>query len=156
MCIVPWARVWQAPKLFVVEYCRHSSTSKGIFKFSWTPSWRCLLNTFLAMSRLWGAHAPNSLSSLLLYGVRLNSHSIWSSPQALGWLVESGWGSIQFWVFYPYLPKDLKNKSLMTRVPQPPSLESKSPRFWNKGSKESWHAICDGKDLMVKMGKLVQ
>jgi hypothetical protein len=26
----------------------------------------------------------------------------------------------------------------------------------NKGSKESWHAIYDGKDLMVKMGKLVQ
>jgi hypothetical protein len=59
-------------------------------------------------------------------------------------------------VFCPYLPKDLKNKSLMTHFPQPSSLESKSPRFWNKGSKESWHAICDGKDLMVKMGKLVQ
>jgi hypothetical protein len=26
----------------------------------------------------------------------------------------------------------------------------------NKGFKESWHAIYDGKDLMVKMGKLVQ
>jgi hypothetical protein len=25
----------------------------------------------------------------------------------------------------------------------------------NKGYKESWHAIYDGKDLMVKMGKLV-
>jgi hypothetical protein len=44
----------------------------------------------------------------------------------------------------------------MTRVPQPPSLEPKSPRFGKKRSKESWHAIYDGKDLMVKMGKLVQ
>jgi hypothetical protein len=44
----------------------------------------------------------------------------------------------------------------MTHVPQPLSLESKFPRFWKKGSKESWHAIYDGKDLMVKMGKLVQ
>jgi hypothetical protein len=26
----------------------------------------------------------------------------------------------------------------------------------NKGYKESWYAIYDGKDLMVKMGKLVQ
>jgi hypothetical protein len=26
----------------------------------------------------------------------------------------------------------------------------------NKGSKESWYAIYDGKGLMVKMGKLVQ
>jgi hypothetical protein len=26
----------------------------------------------------------------------------------------------------------------------------------NKGSKELWHAIYDRKDLMVKMGKLVQ
>jgi hypothetical protein len=26
----------------------------------------------------------------------------------------------------------------------------------NKGSKELWHAIYDGKDLMVKLGKLVQ
>jgi hypothetical protein len=43
----------------------------------------------------------------------------------------------------------------MTRVPLPPSLESKSLRFWNKGSKESWHAINDEKDLMVNMGKLV-
>jgi hypothetical protein len=51
----------------------------------------------------------------------------------------------------------LKNKSLITRVPQPLNLESKSPRFWKKKrSKESWHAIYDGKDLMVKMGKLVQ
>jgi hypothetical protein len=28
--------------------------------------------------------------------------------------------------------------------------------FGKKGSKESWHAIYDGKNLMVKMGKLVQ
>jgi hypothetical protein len=44
----------------------------------------------------------------------------------------------------------------MTRVPQPPRLESKSPSFWKKGSKELWHTIYDGKNLMVKMGKLVQ
>jgi hypothetical protein len=66
---------------------------------------------------------------LLLYGVRLNSHSIWSSPRALGWLEESCWGSIQSWVFYLYLTADLKNKILMTRAPQPPSLKSKSLRF---------------------------
>jgi hypothetical protein len=29
-------------------------------------------------------------------------------------------------------------------------------KVWNKGSKESWQAIYDGKNLMVKMGKLVQ
>jgi hypothetical protein len=29
----------------------------------------------------------------------------------------------------------------MARVPQPPSLESKSPRFGIKDPKESWHAI---------------
>jgi hypothetical protein len=44
----------------------------------------------------------------------------------------------------------------MTRVPQPPSLESKSPKFGIKDPNKSWHAICDGKDLMVKMGKLVE
>jgi hypothetical protein len=43
----------------------------------------------------------------------------------------------------------------MTRVPLPPSLESKSPRFEIKDPKESWHAIYDGVDLMVKMGKFV-
>jgi hypothetical protein len=31
-----------------------------------------------------------------------------------------------------------------------------NPKVWNKGSKESWHAIYDAKYLMVKMGKLVQ
>jgi hypothetical protein len=36
---------------------------------------------------------PEYLSNLLLYGVRLNSYSIWNSPRALGWLEESGWGS---------------------------------------------------------------
>jgi hypothetical protein len=44
----------------------------------------------------------------------------------------------------------------MTHVPQPPSLEFKSPRFGIKYPNESWHAICDGNDLMVKMDKLVQ
>jgi hypothetical protein len=44
----------------------------------------------------------------------------------------------------------------MIRVPQPPSLESKSPRFGINNLKESWHAIYDSNDLMVKMGKLVQ
>jgi hypothetical protein len=44
----------------------------------------------------------------------------------------------------------------MTRVPQPPSLESKSPRFGIKDPKESWHAIYDDENLMVKMSKLVQ
>jgi hypothetical protein len=43
----------------------------------------------------------------------------------------------------------------MTRVPQPPSLESTSPRFRIKDPKESWQAIYDSNDLMVKMGKLV-
>jgi hypothetical protein len=42
----------------------------------------------------------------------------------------------------------LKNK--------PPSLESESLRFGMKNPKESWHALYDGKDLMIKMGKLVQ
>jgi hypothetical protein len=44
----------------------------------------------------------------------------------------------------------------MTCVPQPPSLNFKSPRFGIKDPKESWHAIYDGNDLMVKIGKLVQ
>jgi hypothetical protein len=44
----------------------------------------------------------------------------------------------------------------MTRVPQPLSPESKYSRFWKKGSKESWHAIYDGKYLISKMDKLVQ
>jgi hypothetical protein len=42
----------------------------------------------------------------------------------------------------------------MTHFPQPPSLESKSPRFGIKDPKELWHAIYDDKDLMVKMGKI--
>jgi hypothetical protein len=36
----------------------------------------------------------------------------------------------------PYLPKDLKNKSIMTHIPQPPSLESKSRRFGIKDPKD--------------------
>jgi hypothetical protein len=44
----------------------------------------------------------------------------------------------------------------MALVPQPPSLESKSPRFGIKDPKESWHATYDDKDFKVKMGKLVQ
>jgi hypothetical protein len=44
----------------------------------------------------------------------------------------------------------------MTRVPQPLSLESKSPRFGIKDPKESWHAIYDNNDLMVTMEKLVE
>jgi hypothetical protein len=44
----------------------------------------------------------------------------------------------------------------MTCVLQLPILESKYPRFGKNGSKESWHAIYDGNNLMVKMGKLVQ
>jgi hypothetical protein len=43
----------------------------------------------------------------------------------------------------------------MTHIPQPSSLESKSPRFGINDPKESWHAIYDGNDLMVKMDKLV-
>jgi hypothetical protein len=43
----------------------------------------------------------------------------------------------------------------MTRVPQPLSLESKSLKFGIKDPKETWHAIYDDNDLMVKMGKLV-
>jgi hypothetical protein len=38
----------------------------------------------------------------------------------------------------------------------PPSLASKSPRFGIKDPKESWHAIYDGMDLMVKMGNFFQ
>jgi hypothetical protein len=91
-------------------------------------------SVYVLINRVWH-HVPSILSSLLLYRVRLNSHSIWSSPRALGWLVESGWGSIQSLVFYPYHPPNLKNKSLMTRVPQPLSLESKSPRFGIKDLK---------------------
>jgi hypothetical protein len=45
---------------------------------------------------------------------------------------------------------------MMTRVLQPPSLKSKSPKFGIKDPKESWHAIYNSKDLMVKMGKLAQ
>jgi hypothetical protein len=37
-----------------------------------------------------------------------------------------------------------------------PKLGIQISKVWNKGSKESWHAIYAGKDLMVKMGKLVQ
>jgi hypothetical protein len=44
----------------------------------------------------------------------------------------------------------------MTCVPQPPSLNFKSPRFGIKDPKESWHAIYDGMDLMVKMGNFFQ
>jgi hypothetical protein len=44
----------------------------------------------------------------------------------------------------------------MAHIPQPPSLKSKSPRFGIKDPKELWHAIYDGNDLMVKMGKFVQ
>jgi hypothetical protein len=43
----------------------------------------------------------------------------------------------------------------MTSISQPPSLESKLPRFGIKNPNSPWHAIYDGKDLMVKMGKLV-
>jgi hypothetical protein len=39
----------------------------------------------------------------------------------------------------------------MTRVPQPPSLESKSPRFGIKDSKNRGMQIYDSKDLMVNM-----
>jgi hypothetical protein len=28
------------------------------------------------------------------------------------------------------------------------------PKFWNKGSKESWHAIYDGKDLIGEDGQI--
>jgi hypothetical protein len=44
----------------------------------------------------------------------------------------------------------------MTRVPAAPEPWIQILKVLNKGSKESWHAIYDGKDLMVKMGKLVQ
>jgi hypothetical protein len=43
----------------------------------------------------------------------------------------------------------------MTRILQPPRLESKYPRFGIKDPKESWHAIYDSNDLMIKMGKLI-
>jgi hypothetical protein len=39
---------------------------------------------------------------------------------------------------------------------EPPSLESKSPRFGIKDPKESWHAIYDSNYLMAKIGKLFQ
>jgi hypothetical protein len=44
----------------------------------------------------------------------------------------------------------------MTHVLQPPSLESKSPRFGMKDPKKLWLAIYGVKDLMVNMGKSVQ
>jgi hypothetical protein len=44
----------------------------------------------------------------------------------------------------------------MTRVPAAPESWFQILKVLNKGSKESWHAIYDDKDLMVKMGKLVQ
>jgi hypothetical protein len=50
----------------------------------------------------------------------------------------------------------MKNKSLMTRVPAAHDPWTQILKVLNKGSKESWHAIYDGKDLMVKMDKLVQ
>jgi hypothetical protein len=44
----------------------------------------------------------------------------------------------------------------MTRVPTTPEPWIQILKDFNKGSKESWHAIYDSKDLMVKMGKLVR
>jgi hypothetical protein len=44
----------------------------------------------------------------------------------------------------------------MIRVPQPSSLKSKSPRFGIKDANYCSMQIYDDKDLMVKMGKLVQ
>jgi ribosomal protein L31 len=43
----------------------------------------------------------------------------------------------------------------MTCIQQPPILKSKFLRFGINDPKKSWHAIYDGNDLMVKMGKLV-
>jgi hypothetical protein len=41
-------------------------------------------------------------------------------------------------------------------VSRSPRALNPNPKIWNKGSKELWHAIYAGKDLMVKMGKLDQ
>ena len=61
-------------------------------------------------SKLWGDQAQKSF---FIWCV-MNSRSIWSIPQALGWITKSDWGSIQY--------SSLKNKPSMTRVPQPPEL----------------------------------
>jgi hypothetical protein len=72
--------------------------------------------------------------------VRLNSHSIWSSPRALGWLIESGWGQFN-------LESSILIFQQIWKISRwwhlSPVLEPwiQIPMFWNKGSKESWHAI---------------
>jgi hypothetical protein len=44
----------------------------------------------------------------------------------------------------------------MTRLPPGPEPWIQILKVLNKGSEESWHAIYDIQDLMVKMSKLVQ
>ena len=60
------------------------------------------------------------------------SRSIWSSPRALGWIIESGWGSLQSF-FLLYFPKKLKNKSLM-HISRGPRVLNLNPsiRFKNQ------------------------
>ena len=109
-----------SPRALRSRVLQESSTSKGVFQCfkcsehlieCFWASYRVLWVVFQVLPvalRLWGAHVPKSS----FIWCAMYSRSTWSSPRALGWIVESCWGSLQSF-FLLYFPKKLKNKSLI-------------------------------------------
>jgi hypothetical protein len=84
---------------------------------------------------------PRVIVSLLLYGVRWKSHFVWISPRALGWIEESGWGSNKSWIFFSYLPKNLKISHWWHVSRSPRALNLNPKKIWKKGSQWTWHTL---------------
>ena len=90
------SRVLQASStwLGVFEYIKLSDHPSGCF-WAFIQVRRVVLQVLPVASMLWGAQAPKFYH---IWCVKY-SRSIWSSPRALGWIAESGWGSVQSFSF---------------------------------------------------------
>ena len=97
------SRVLQASStwLGVFEYFRQSEHPSGCF-WSFLQIRRVVLQVFSFLLRGCEVLKPRNLDHIWCAKY---SHSIWSSPRALGWIVESGWGSLQSFLLFLFFKK---------------------------------------------------